>query len=61
MIEAINFTSQIIIYIDHSSITSIMKQTKLFSNNIDKLNLRLVRALIYLSQFRLDVRHKLNK
>ena len=61
MIDVVVAISQIIIYTDHSIITSIVKQIKLFSNSIDKLNLRLVRASTYLSQFRLDVQHKLEK
>jgi hypothetical protein len=48
----------IIIWTDHSATTVIIKQTKLSIINTNKLNLRLVRAVMYLSQFELDVRHK---
>ncbi len=48
----------IIIWTDHSTTTIIVKQTKLSIINIDKLNLRLIRVVMYLSQFNLDVRHK---
>ena len=61
MIEAARSTPQIIIYTDHSAVINIIKQIKLIFNNIDKLNLRLIRASIYLSQFSLDIRHKSNK
>ena len=61
MIDVVVAISQIIIYIDHSIITNIVKQIKLFSNSIDKLNLRFVRVSTYLSQFRLNVQHKLEK
>ena len=40
---------------------SIARQTILNFINIDKLNLRLMKAFIYLSQFRLNVKHKLDK
>ena len=51
MIEIIVVTLQIIINIDHSITTSIVKQTKMIFNNTNKLNLRLIRVLIYLSQY----------
>lgn len=47
-----------IIWTDHSAIPSIANQTKLSLSNVDKLNLRLIRASTYLSQFRLLIRHK---
>ena len=49
------------VYTDHSATTSIVQQSTLRSTNTDKLNLRLVRASQYLSQFSLDVRHKPGK
>lgn len=51
----------IIVYIDHAANSTITRQTKLSSSSVDKLNLRLVWAFMYLSQFRLDVRHKFEK
>lgn len=56
MIEASAYP--VIVYTDHSATTGIVQQTKLSSSSVDKLNLRLVRASTYLSQFRLNVRHK---
>jgi hypothetical protein len=50
-----------IVFTDHSAATSIVRQTSLSSSNTDKLNLRLVRASQYLSQYQLDVRHKPGK
>lgn len=47
-----------VIYTDHSATLGIAKQTTLSSSATDKLNLRLIRASQYLSQFDLDVRHK---
>jgi hypothetical protein len=47
-----------IIWTDHSATTVIVKQTKLITFNTDKLNLRLIRIVMYLSQFELDVRYK---
>ena len=38
-----------------------MKQIKLAFNNIDKLNLHLIKIFTYLFQFAFNVRHKLNK
>ena len=47
-----------IIYTDHSAAVPISRQTSLSSSSTDKLNLRLVRASQYLSQFDLVVKHK---
>jgi hypothetical protein len=47
-----------IIWIDHSITTVIIKQTKLSIENIDKLNLRLIKVVMYLSQFDINVRRK---
>ena len=59
MIEAAVKTT--IFFTNHSAITSIARQISLTSSNTDKLNLRLVRASTYLSQFDLDVRYKSDK
>ena len=56
MIEAC--TRPVIIYTDHASSTSIAVQTTLKTSNVDNLNTRLVRASQYLSQFKIEVRHK---
>ena len=61
MIEIARSTFQIIIYTDYSITINIVKQIKLIFNNINKFNLRLMRASIYLSQFNINVRHKSNK
>ena len=61
IIEAVRSISQIIIYINHSTIINIVKQIKFTFNNIDKLNLRLIKVFTYLFQFAFDVRHKSNK
>lgn len=50
-----------LIFIDHTIVTSIVKQIKLTSFSTDKLNLRLIRASQYLSQFNLNVRYCLDK
>ena len=50
-----------IIYTDHAANPSIARQTKLTSSSVDKLNMKLVRASAYLSQFRLDIRYKPGK
>lgn len=47
-----------IIWTDHSSIPHIADQTKLSSTNVDKLNLRLIRASTYISQFNIAIKHK---
>ena len=49
------------IYIDYFVIINIIKQIKLSFFNIDKFNLKLIRAFIYLFQFRFNVRHKFEK
>ena len=50
-----------IIYIDHVVNSFIARQIKLITNNVNKLNMKLVRVSIYLFQFRLNVRYKLDK
>ena len=51
----------IIIFIDHSAIINIAKQTSLIIFLINKLNLRLVRASNYIQRYSIDIRHILNK
>ena len=50
-----------IIFIDHVVNVFIIKQTTFIFNNINKLNLRLIRVFIYLSQFRLNIRYRSDK
>ena len=59
----IDFTdkSLTIAYTDHSAVISIAKQTTLSSSNTDKLNICLVWASQYLTQFNLDIHYKLSK
>ena len=59
IIEA--FQHSIVVYIDHAVNIDIVKQIILSFSNIDKLNLRLIRASIYLFQFRFDVRYRFDK
>ena len=51
----------IVIYTNYITNSFITRQTKLINNNVDKLNIKLIRAFVSLSQFRLNVRYKLNK
>ena len=51
----------IIIFSDHAANILTTKQTIFASNNIDKLNFRLVRTSIYLSQFRFNVKYRPGK
>ena len=60
-IMIVNFDLSTIVYIDHVINTIIVKQTKLTFNSVDKLNLKLIRASIYLSQFRLKIFHRIDK
>jgi hypothetical protein len=48
----------VIIYTDYAAITLIMAKGTLHSSNVNRLNIRLIRASQYLSQFELDVRYK---
>ena len=50
--------SSIIIYTNHFAIVFIIQQIKLSSSSIDKLNFRLIRVSIYLSQFSLKIKYK---
>ena len=58
MIKIINNDKVIIIFTDYSVTTSIVKQIKLFTSSINKLNLRLIQMSQYLLQFFLNVRYK---
>lgn len=49
------------IFTDHSAATFIAKQTDLNSSSVEKLNLRLIRASQYLSQFNLQVVYRPGK
>ena len=55
------FKHVIIIYTNHAVNSFITRQFKFTSNNVDKLNMKLIRASIYFFQFRLNIRYKLNK
>jgi hypothetical protein len=46
------------IWTNHSITTLIVKQIKMITSNSNKLNSRLVRVDMYLSQFNLDIKHK---
>ena len=59
MIETIK--NIIVVFTNHVVNTFIAKQTTMNSSNTDKLNLRLVRAFVYLSQFRLKMKYKSKK
>ena len=50
-----------VVFTDHSAAVPISTQTSLSSSSTDKLNLRLVRASQYLSQFDLVIKHKSGK
>ena len=56
-----NECSSIIVYIDHFVVVLISRQINLITFNIDKLNLRFVRILQYLSNFNLVVKYKFDK
>ena len=59
MIKTITKTT--VIFIDHSANTSIIRQYILNFENTDKLNLKLIKAFVYLFQFDFDVRYKFDK
>lgn len=59
MIETIIKTT--VVFIDHSTNTSIIRQITPNFDNIDKPNLKLIRVFVYLSQFDFDVRYKFDK
>ena len=52
---------KVIVFTDHSATTDIARQTTLSSSSSDRMNLRLVRASQYASQFDLDVRWRPGK
>lgn len=49
------------IYTDHEVNSVIAAETKFNTTNIDKLNLKFIKASIYLFQFRFEVRHRSEK
>ena len=51
----------IIIYIDYSTTISIFKQINFIIFNTNKFNLRLIKALQYLFNFNITMKHKFNK
>ena len=51
----------IIIFINHVANLNIIRQIKLSFNSIDKFNFRLIRAFIYLLQFKLNIKYYFNK
>ena len=59
MIRSLNHLT--IVYTNHEVILSIVFQIKLITSSTNKANLRLIRAFTYFSQFRLDIKHKLEK
>ena len=60
MIEFIEMSSMII-YIDHSATISIFRQITFITFNMNKLNLKLIKASQYLFNFNLFIRHKIDK
>ena len=55
------FKHVIIIYTNHVVNSFIVRQIKFINNSVNKLNMKLIRIFVYLSQFRLNIRYKLNK
>jgi hypothetical protein len=52
----------VIVFTDHGAIVGIAKQSDITTTvSTERLNLRLVRALEYISRFPLDIRHKPGK
>jgi hypothetical protein len=51
----------IVIYIDHEIISVITAIIKLITSSTDRLNMKLIRVFMYLSQFRLNIRHRSEK
>ena len=60
MIESIEILL-IIIYIDYSAVISILRHIIFFTSNIDKLNLKLVKASQYFFDFNFSIRYKIDK
>ena len=50
-----------IIYTDHEANFMIVAETKLSTININKLNMKFIKIFIYFFQFRIEMRHKLEK
>jgi hypothetical protein len=50
-----------IIYIDHDVSSVITAVIKLITSSTNRLNMKLIRAFMYLSQFRLNIRHRSEK
>ena len=59
MIKAVNKIT--IVFIDYATNSVIVDQIKLIFNNIDKLNLKLIKIFIYLSQFNLKIKYRSKK
>ena len=59
MIEVVKYT--IVIFTNYAANILIVKQITLIISNTNKLNLRLIRALFYLSQFDLKIKYRLDK
>ena len=51
----------VVVYMNHAINSIIINQIKFIFNNVDELNLKLIRIFIYLFQFRFRVFHKTNK
>jgi hypothetical protein len=56
-----SFEHSTIIYIDHDFSSAIAAITKLITFNTNCLNMKLIRAFMYLFQFRLNIRHRSEK
>ena len=50
-----------IIYTNHEANFVIVVETKFSKININKLNMKFIKAFIYFSQFRIEMRHKFEK
>ena len=66
MIKRVRYMIEIVfkitmIFINYVANSAIINQIKLIFNNIDKFNLRFVRAFTYLSQFQLNIKYRFNK
>ena len=59
MIESL--ITSIIIFINYDIVLNIIKQTSLITININKINLRLMRAFDYLQRFEFIIRYKFGK
>ena len=57
----VSFDYSVTVFTDYKANSKIIAQIKLFSTFVDKLNLRLVKISIYLSQYRIRVFHKNDK